>query len=343
MTQSSEGTASGARRAFAWIVVVVIVLAAALTGAWYYLANRLDLAVRAGIETAGGEGVGITCDNRTVFGYPFRLGLRCDALHVSAPAKDFRADGGALRTAAQIYQPNKVIAELDGPLIVDAPDAPPLDIRWSLAQSSTTFWTEGIDHFSLVLTEPVVALSEPAGARRPLVQSDHVEVHARRRDDSLDLAVTDRGVKVFGPALEALPVFDASIDLTVDGAADWLAGRRNGVTPGEALAGKSGTLRSLKLALAGEGGGSADVSGPFRFADDHTVSGQFDIVVTSPDTIAAFVAKLSPQAAGIAGSIASGIAFAGTTENGRTTIRITVTDGQASLGVIPLGALPPLR
>jgi hypothetical protein len=343
MTQSSEGTDSGARRAFAWIVVVVIVLAAALTGAWYYLANRLDLAVRAGIETAGGQGVGITCDNRVVFGYPFRLGLKCDALHVSAPAKDFRADAGALRTAAQLYQPNKVVAELDGPLIVDAPEAPPLDIRWSLGQASMSFWTAGLDHFALVLTDPVVALSEPAGARSPLVQSDRVEVHARRRDDSLDLAVTDRGVRVLAPGLEALPAFDASIDLTVDGAADWLAGRREGETPGEALAGKSGTLRSMKLALAGEGGGSAEVSGPFRFADDHTVSGQFDIVVADPDTIAGLVAKLVPQAAGIAGSIASGVAFAGKTENGRTTIRITVTDGQAALGVIPLGALPPLR
>jgi hypothetical protein len=343
MTQSSDETASGARRAFAWIVVVVVVLAAALTGAWYYLANRLDIAVRAGIETAGGQGVGITCDNRAVFGYPFRLGLRCDALHVNAPAKDLRADGGELRTAAQIYQPNKVIAELDGPLMIDAPAAPPLDIRWRLAQASMTFWTEGLDHFALVLQEPVVALSEPAGGSRALVQSDHVEVHARRREGSLDLAVTDRGVRVLGPALETLPVFDASLDLTVDGAADWLSGRRIGTTPGEALAGRSGTLRSLRLALTGDGGGSAEVSGPFRFADDHTVSGQFDIVVTDPGAIAALVAEIAPQAAPIAGSIASGIAFAGKTENGRTTIRITVTDGQAMLGVIPLGALPPLR
>ncbi|BDA86138.1 hypothetical protein Sa4125_36800 [Aureimonas sp. SA4125] len=343
MTQSRDGTDRSAQRAFVWILVVVIVLAAALTGAWYYLANRLDVAVRAGIETAGGQGVAIACDNRSVFGYPFRLGLRCDAIHIDAPAGDFSAGGGALRTAAQIYQPNKVVAELDGPVIIDAERVPPLDIRWTLAQASMTFRTRGLDHFALLLENPVLALSEPANSRRPLVQSDRLEVHARRRNDSLDLAVTDRGVRVFGPTLVALPAFDTSVDLTVEGAADWLDGRRDGTTLGEALAGKTGVLRSLRLDLGGASAGSAEVSGPFRFADDHTLSGAFDIVVSDPQAIAALVAAVAPEAASIAGSLASGVAFAGTTENGRTTIRITVADGQAMLGVIPLGTLPPLH
>ena len=343
MTQSSDGSDRSARRAFFWIVVVAIGLFAALTGAWYYLANRLDLAVRAGIETAGGEGVGITCDNRSVFGYPFRLGLRCNALQIEAPAEDFRASGGALRTAAQIYQPNKVIAELDSPLMIDTAQAPPLDIRWSLAQSSMTFWTQGLDHFALVLEQPVVALSEPAASRRPLLQSDHLEVHARRREGSLDIAFTDRGVKVFDPAMSELPTFDASLDLSVDGAADWLSGQREGATAGEALAGKSGMLRTMRLALAGEGAGAAEISGPFQFDGEHRLSGQFDIIVSDPQAIADFVARLVPQAASVAGSIASGIGFAGKTENGRTTIRITVAEGKAMLGVIPLGTLPPLR
>jgi hypothetical protein len=341
MAPSSTPAKSGSFRPFVWIAVVTLLLAAALSGAWYYLASQLDRAVRAGIETAAGEGVRIGCENQAVFGYPFRLGLRCDALDIDAPAKSFRADGGALRTAAQIYQPNRVVAELDGPLNVTAAGMPPFEVSWALAQSSTSFWTEGLDHFALVLEAPKIALHEPAGARQPLVQSEHVEVHARRRDQALDLALSDRAVKLLAPELAAVPVFDVTADLTVEGAADWLAGRRTGRTLGEALAGRSGEIRTLGIALAGTAG-SVSVSGPFSVDDDRRISGDFAVAMANVDGIVALVSAAAPQFAGIAGSVASGIAFAGRTENGKTTMQITVRNGTASLGLIPLGKLPTL-
>ena len=87
---------------------------------------------------------------------------------------------------------------------------------------------------------------------------------------------------------------------------------------------------------------SADFSGPFQVDNDGVISGDFTLAVTDPQKIAGLVAALSPRSAGIAGSIASGIAFAGRTENGRTVIHLTVTGGKAALGVIPLGRIPPL-
>jgi hypothetical protein len=341
MAPSSLPAKSGSRP-FVWIALVALLLAAALSGAWYYLANQLDRAVRAGIETAGGQGVRIGCANQSVFGYPFRLGLRCDALDIDAPAKNFRADGGALRTAAQVYQPNKVVAELDGPLNIAAEGMPPFEVTWTLAQSSTSFWTAGIDHFALVMEAPQIALNQPAGARQPVVRSDHIEVHARRRDQALDVAITDKAIKLLAPELAAVPAFDVTADVTVEGAADWLAGRREGQTLGDALAGKSGEIRTLAVALAGTAGSLA-LSGPFSIADDRRISGDFSVVVDNAESIVALVSTAAPQLAGIAGSIASGIAFAGRTENGKTTIQISVRNGNAALGIIPLGKIPPLE
>lgn len=341
MAPSSMPAKSGSFRPFVWIVVVALLLAAVLSGAWYYLAGQLDRAVRAGIETAGGEGVRIGCENQAVFGYPFRLGLRCDALDIDAPAKDFRADGGALRTAAQIYQPNRVVAELDGPLNVTAAGMPPFEVSWTLAQSSTSFWTEGLDHFALVLDAPKIALHQPAGARQPLVQSERVEVHARRRDQALDLAVSDTAVKLLAPDLAAVPVFDVAADLTVEGAANWLAGRREGRTLGEALAGKSGEIRSLRIALAGAAG-SVAVSGPFSVDADRRISGDFAVAVENAEGVIATVSTVVPQLASLAGTIGSALGFLGRTENGRTTIALAVRSGEASLGIIRW-KIPPLE
>lgn len=349
MSQSSTGEGRRTRRAFVWIAVVALILAAALSGAWYVLAGRLDLAVRNAVETAGRQGVALSCENQSVFGYPFRLGLRCDALGIDAPHKNLRASGGALRTAAQIYEPTKVVAELDAPVTIAAEGAPPLDLRWDLAQASAHFRTEGLDRFSLVVDALVAALGAPEGDLEPMVRSDRLEVHARRRDGGLALSVSGRRVRALAAAFAALPAFDIAADMTIDGAADWLSGRLPGQTIGEALAGRTGTVRVLRIAIsaadpaAAAATGSAEVSGPFQIAADGTVSGNFDLTVANPHAIASLVGSLAPQLSGFAGSVASAIGFAGETKNGRTTIRITVTDGAASLGVLPLGTIPPLR
>lgn len=348
MVSSSGAEHRKTRRAFVWIAIVAVTLAALLTVAWYVLAGRLDAAVRQSVSRMADRGVVTDCADQAVFGYPFRLGLSCARVAVDAPGAGLRASGGALKTAAQIYRPNQVVAELAGPLAIDAAGFPPMEMRWSLAQASASFWTQGLDRVSLAIDEPVIALGETS-ALVPLARSERLETHARRREDSLDLAVVDRGVKLLAPSLASLPTFDVGADATIDDAAGWLSGTAAGLTLGEALAGKSGTIRSLRVAIAGgeaaatqEASGSVDVSGPFSIDAQRQVSGQFDLVVSDAPAIAALVSALAPDLAGIAGSVASGIAFAGRTENGRTTVRIDVDQGNASLGVIPLGSIPPL-
>lgn len=346
MAASSVGRGVGrdnrARRAFAWIAATAVLLALLLTGAWYYLADRLDEAVGTAIARAAGEGVTLTCGNRQVFGYPFRLGLRCDRLGIDAPGK-LDAAAGALRTAGQIYDPTRVVAELGGPLALQTPNGPPLHVDWTLARASAHFWTQGLDRFAVVLDNPVVGIGRPAADGGGVAASDHLEVHARRNGGDLDLSVTDAGIRALAPDLSRLPRFDAALDATVDGAATWLSGQVPGETLGQALAGRTGTLRVLRLALAGIPDAASDLSGPFRIGGDGLVSGEFTLAVTDPQKIAGLLAAISPRSAGLAGSIASGIALAGKSENGRTVIRITVAEGDASVGFIPLGRIPPLR
>ncbi|UIJ72416.1 DUF2125 domain-containing protein [Aurantimonas sp. HBX-1] len=332
-------SSGSARKAYLWIVAVAVALFLALSGAWYYLAAQLEARVDAAIEDAAADGVEIGCPNRAVVGYPFRLGLRCDAVTVDPRGEGLRLTAGALRTAAQIYQPTRVVSELDSPLIVNAPEAPPLDIRWQLAQASASFWTEGLDRFSLVVEAPDVALAQPAAGRLALATAEHLEVHVRRRDADLDLALSDRGIRIVAPDTPPLPPFDVALDATIAGAADWLDGDA-GETPRQVLAGHAATLRALSIDL---GNAQAELSGTFMFDTSGQLSGDFELAVTQPQQIATLVAEALPEAASVANSIATALSFVGRQENGRTVIAITVRDGIVAAGVIPLGSIPPLQ
>lgn len=332
-------SSGSARKAYLWIVVVAVALFLALSAAWYYLAAQLDARAAATIEAAAAEGVEIGCPNRSVAGYPFRLGLRCDALTLDPRGEGLRLTAGALRTAAQIYRPNRIVSELDSPLIVDAPETPPLDIRWQLAQASVSFWTEGLERFSLVVEAPDVGLAQPAAGRLPVATAEHLELHVRRRDADLDLALTDRGIRIVAPEVPSLPVFDVALDATIAGAADWLNGDA-GDTPREALAGRAATLRALTVDFGDAG---AELSGTFRFDEGGQLSGDFELALTDPQRIAALVAEALPQFASVANSIAAALGFVGREEAGRTVIGIGVRDGIVAAGVIPLGTIPPLE
>jgi hypothetical protein len=332
-------SSSKARRAYLWIIVVAVALFVALSAAWYFLAAQIDTRVAQAIDEAAAEGIEIGCPNRAVVGYPFRLGLRCDALTLDQRGEDLHAAGGALRTAAQIYRPNRVVSELDSPLILNAPDAPPLDLRWQLAQASAAFWTEGLDRFSLVVEAPDVALAQPAAGRLPLATAEHLELHVRRRDGDLDLALTDRGVRVVAPDVPSLPAFDVMLDATIEDAAEWLDGRV-GRTPREALAGHSATLRNLSVDLGDTG---AELSGTFRFDEEGRLTGNFDLALADPERIAALVAEALPEIAPVVNSVAAALAFVSREEAGRTVISIVVADGIVAAGLIPLGVIPPLE
>ncbi|WP_157944678.1 DUF2125 domain-containing protein [Mangrovicella endophytica] len=337
MKQIAERRSS---RGYTIILAIVVILAAALSAGWYYVAGELDKVVTQALARAEKGGATVTCANRQTFGYPFRIGIHCDAVAVETLSKDVRMTAGTLRTAAQIYQPNKVVAELDGPAFLEAGDLPPLDLRWSLGQASATFWTQGADHLSFAFDNPEVALAQPAAGRAPLAAAVRFEAHARRREGDLDIALTDRGVKMLSPELASLPAFDASADLSVSGAADWLNGRVAGRTPAEVLAGRTVTLRALKLE---SGTAIAEVSGPISVGADGEISGDLKLAVADAQRIAALVAGVAPELAGVAGSVASAITFIGRPEDGRTVIALTIRDGEVAAGVIPLGSIPPLR
>ncbi|MCE7026890.1 DUF2125 domain-containing protein [Jiella avicenniae] len=338
----SSDSPSKARRALIGVALVIVLLAAALSGAWFYLAGRLDGELSRAIEQARARGTEIVCPNREVFGFPFRIGFRCDSLSLARGGdRPFEAVGGAVRTAAQIYRPNRIVGEMDGPLRVEGPSFPPLDIRWSLAQASATFWTEGLDRFSLVTEEPRVATLGAGDAEaRPVVEAAHSEAHARRRDDDLDIFTLMKGGKLIFSGAPDLPPLEASTDLTIEGAGDWLSGAARGQTGRELFAGRNVSLRSLLVEMDTA---NAELSGDFSFDDEGRVSGTFQLSIADPQKIAELVTTVAPNLRDIASGIASALPMAGRRSDDRTVIELKARNGILAVGIFPIGKLPSLR
>ncbi|MEF2071384.1 DUF2125 domain-containing protein [Consotaella aegiceratis] len=331
-------------RTFAFIaMIVVLVLAVLFTAGWFVLARRVDRAVDDLVRRAAEAGISVACDGRDVFGYPLQMGVRCEALSVDAPNRDLRVAAAGASTAAQFYAPGHAFFELKAPVRLAGAGAPPMDFDWQSARASVEAWIDGLSRVSIVLDSPQVALARPAGDRSPVAQSDHLEFHAQARDEDLDIALADQALKFSAPNAATLPPLDLAVDVSVHGAADWLRRGGNGSGERPSLLGRTGEIRQARLAVVTDEDADLSVSGPFSVSDEGAISGDFRLAVGDPAKIANVIKAAAPQAADLADSIAATLQLAGSNDEGQRVLPITVRDGMASVGIIPLGRIPSLR
>ena len=243
-TEPATGEPSGkATRRIKWLAVAIAVAIALYTGGWFYLASRIDRAAGEAIASAARDGTEILCEGRDVRGYPFRLGLHCAGTGVATP-DGISAAAGAFRSAAQVYQPNFVISELDGPARVETPDGA-VAADWDIARASTRFGTEGLTRGTVEIAD---VSFETAGGGAPLAgRIDRVVASTRPNGADLDAALSVDALDLEPVAGRDAPPASLSVDATVSGAASLLSGG-GGV---ESLRGRTLTLRPSQLALTG--------------------------------------------------------------------------------------------
>jgi hypothetical protein len=325
MSQSSSAPSYAGR--IRWLGAAFLVAIALWTGGWFWLAGTLEKEIRK-VADAGR----FTCTDLVTRGYPFRMGLTCSK--VALPAKN----GGpaveltGLRTAAQIYDPRHIIAEADTAAVTWA-DVEPILINWTLAQASVR--AKGVlpDRASLVIDAPRLTRLDAT----PLGGAAKAELHIRRaprelRDNAIDIAL-----ELADAAPQGGPKFTLSGDASLSGASrieTTLAAR---APLSSALRGNSGELRSLTLGLAD--GGSLKVSGPFSFSTEGFLSATLAVRLENASNLVVGLAGLS-AALGLPAPDLSPIAAMAS--GGTLELIVTIRDGAAAIGFIPLGQIPPV-
>ena len=357
----------GASRKIKWLGIAVGAVLVLYTGVWAFLASQLESGTETAIAQAAAEGTQIVCEDADARGYPFRLGLHCAATGLATP-EGASVTAGSFRSAAQIYDPGLVISEIDGPLAVEAPGTR-IEASWDVARASTRFGTERLNDGRLNVTDVDVSATldgAPFAARVARVFGT-----IRPNEGDLDAALTIDDLDVAPLEGRDAPPVDLFLDATLTGAASALA---YDAPPLESLRGRELRLRSLDVALAG--GGRIEVAGAVAVdgsgAANGTIEVAFSDIAATIDTLAALVPEMEGPlrtAGGLLGGSAGGGLLAGflgggsdgaggtadgngTADDGTagdgeradamTRATITIADGQARVGIIPLGRVPLL-
>jgi hypothetical protein len=328
MPETLRKTPNYARRII-WLGVFVVLLVVGYSAGWLYLARLIESRTDTALAAMEKKGITARCTNPEARGYPFRIGLFCDGVSFEDAAQGARARAGAFRSAGQIYDPLRLVAELDSPASIDAPRLGQVELSWRTLRASVR------------LAEPLPTRISLEGAAfdavsadgKPLVTADTFEGHVRPNDKDIDLAFRFGGLAL-DPALangRVLPPLSGEGDITI---AD---GVRLVIEKDETLRGRSGTIRALAISLGGEG--TISLSGPVAIGGDGLINADLKLGLREPKALEQALATAFPEAARQIRQGFSGLAILGN----QPSLPLRIVGGKASLGFIPLGNIPPVK
>jgi hypothetical protein len=315
------------------------------------------------------------CGSQSTGGFPFRFEVNCDAASAvfrsNQPPVEVKA-GGVL-VVAQVYQPNLLISEFQGPLtIADLGQAPKIVANWKLGQSSIRGTPRSPERVSAVFDGPVINLVSN-GSETNLLRAQRVELHGRIAEgsaaDNPVIEVVLRLAQASAPALNpaAVQPVDAEIVGVMRGLGDfspkpWPARFRELQARGGRIDITKARIAQGETIAVGSGSLSIDPNGQLDGQLDLTVAGLEPFLVSigaqqaiqkspSMDKVAGMLNRLSPGLGDVArqqagANLSAGITMLGkpATLEGRNavTLPLRLKDGTAYLGPIPLGPTPVL-
>lgn len=332
MTSSAEPKPNYSRR-FYWLAAFIVLLFGGYSLGWFWLAGRLESQSRTIIAELNRDGVTADCVNQTVRGFPFRLGLFCDNVSYEDSRTQISARAGSLRSAAQIYQPTRLVLELDGPLVASGPGMAPLKLNWELLHASARMALPLPQRLSVEAKGLTGQFAPDGTTMQPLFTAASAEGHLRPNGNDIDWAGSFTGLAVDANVLDGrqLPLLNGSADATLtDGIALIEGGAKS-------LRGTSGTIRTLSLATSD----ATDItlSGPFSIDADGLIDATLRVTVRDPRGVSTALGAAFPEAKR---QIEQG--FAGLALLGREpSLPLRIVKGRATLGFIPLGQIPPVR
>jgi hypothetical protein len=375
MTYHAELSTSRRPWLIATPLIIVVVLAAAWSGFWFYAAREAEARINDWQAQQAKAGRVFSCGSQAVGGYPFRIEVRC--ANAAAELKDTQPPLALklkeILLVAQVWDPKLLIAEFAGPLTVSDPgQAPYVNATWTLAQARVRGTPATPERASIAADDLKLTGATPGNP--PLFEAKHAEFHARVQfgswphNPAIDLAVTLNAATapVLGPYTR--DPLDADILAVLHGMKDlapkplparlreWQAAggrlevQKARVAQGEALATATGTL-ALSQRGRLDGALQLNVAGLEKFMP--ALSGERKGASLSLDRAAPALnaidravpglgARLGPQAQNLAVGLLGLLGPPVEIEGKRgVSVPLRFTDGAASFGPIPIGQIPP--
>jgi hypothetical protein len=287
MTSHTFGSVA-ARPPRRWRIVLplamVVLLAAAWAGFWFYAAGRAEGAFATWRTREAAAGREVSCASQDVGGFPFRLELRCTEPAVNLRKARMSLQAKDMLAAVQVYQPTLMIAEFAGPLAVsDEARGAKYQLDWSLAQASARGLPRP-ERVSLALDKP--SLTQPGA--EPLARAEHAELHVRPAPRlPQDPPATDVSLELRQALLLAVPrIADAPIDADIAGTLRGIGDLAPRPLPQllRELAAANGRL-DIARARVQQGDILGTGSGTLRITSRGTLDGELQLTVAGIDKL----------------------------------------------------------
>jgi hypothetical protein len=358
----------------------MLVLFVALIGGWswfwHYAAGKAEVAISGWRAREAKAGRIYSCGAQSIGGYPFRIEVDCNKaaalFRSNQPPVEIKTAG--MLIAAQIYQPNLLITEFQGPLtIADPGKAPTIVANWKLGQSSVRGTPTAPQRVSLVFDNPEVDRLS-GGKRETLLQAKRIEVHGRIVEGSVTnhpvIEIVTRLRRAAAPTIHPATAhpLDADITAVLRGLNDfspkpWPARFREIQAAGGRIDIEQARVRQGDTIAVGSGSLSLNANGRLDGQLRVTVAGlepflasinMGQAVQTSPDMdkVAGALDRILPGLGGVARQQATssnfslGINLLGeqTVLEGKraVTLPLRIDDGVVFLGPIRIGNTPAL-
>ena len=216
------------RRSLGILTPLFLLLSAAATWSfvWFYLSQEADARITEALATASEKGWTLTCGNRAIRGFPFRLEFDCGQPELVSETTSERLTVTAQRLlgVALIYNIKHVIVEVEGPTQVSTfklgGERRALEVKTGSARASFELEDNGLAAVSFVATE---ALSQiPAfgllhQSRGSAFATERAALHIRKIDATThDIALKFDNTKLEGELSSALFESETLIAKTMD-------------------------------------------------------------------------------------------------------------------------------
>ncbi|MTH96461.1 DUF2125 domain-containing protein [Roseibium sp. RKSG952] len=329
-----------------YIVLALIVLAvmAVWSGAWAYGRSVLLGEMDRFISNLNRDGVVLSCDRRSVGGFPFRYEVACFGLSASE-GEGARGTVTGLSAVALIYNPWHVIFEAEGPgNLTDPLTGTAADMDWESARSSVMFSDEFVRQVDAVLAKPSIDLK--FAGHKGDIEAGAADLHFRAVPDAPQTLEAFVDLKDLSSSFSPLgkEPLNARLHVRVDKGMALM----NGV-PFERLPVDADGNRSIQIALISLANGQAEVSaeGQVKINRRGLVSGKVDVTITDVSETFRLLGKVFPPQSNIpqalqGAALAFGASRTGTNGAQTITMPLTIVDNKLRVGLIPLGKLPRL-
>lgn len=333
------------RRGVKWTAILLVAAIVLWVGYWFAARQAATMAFDRAFASLAANDRDLACDESVSGGFPFRLDLDCGNLAFNDRRANAAVTAARVTATAPLYRPGRVDAVIAGPVTIEAPDQRiSLNASWQDAVATVDAGFGGINGATVTLDQ--VEIVPGAGKNRmpyTHASADRATISAHPAGGGdFRFTIDATGLALQPKKGEELPPMAIDADVT---ALDF--GRSLGTDPGRTLKAwlDSGPQLQVDRLTVAMGEASAGATGRLLISAEGLLSGDVTLRIVGMEAIPTLAERLGlgsrdrlQNIIGMAGAV---IRPAADNPAARD-VPVTIRDGVARIGFIPLGTIPRL-